>query len=372
MNGDTFNQTPKNARRSGSIGRYAAIALCSACVFFAVLSVPFVLLCKEDKTAKSSVLDELEAMEKNISALTLQRANLSIEKRGLRKETEAEKNEAARLAEREKKLRGHLFRQVRSLYMQRGYNWLIELFSGRDLASLILKRAYMTRWTRVTRDLIGQIKATEIQAEKKAKALENLLAKMQHLETRLIDQEEALREESEKKVALLTSIIKDKNKRNKLDAEMAAAEENLQKQIKEDKHDKGRETFSKGLLPCPVTTGGTIVQFNKEQPLWCGHQGKSKGWWMITDEGANILSPAAGKVVFSDRLKGFGDMVIISTGLGVHIVFAHLSLRKVEKGDKIDARDPIGIPGAIDRFYLEVRKSGIPTDPALFIGCPLK
>jgi septal ring factor EnvC (AmiA/AmiB activator) len=73
-----------------------------------------------------------------------------------------------------------------------------------------------------------------------------------------------------------------------------------------------------------------------------------------------------GTVVFADRFKGYGLMVVLDHGGKHHSLYAHLAEASVRPGHKVAAGDPIGRVGTAlegPGLYFEVRFQGKPEDP---------
>jgi len=74
-----------------------------------------------------------------------------------------------------------------------------------------------------------------------------------------------------------------------------------------------------------------------------------------------------GTVVFADRFKGYGLMVVVDHGGKHHSLYAHLSDARVQVGQKVEAGDElgtVGVSGAEDPgLYFEMRFQGRPEDP---------
>ena len=70
-----------------------------------------------------------------------------------------------------------------------------------------------------------------------------------------------------------------------------------------------------------------------------------KGIDIRATEGEAVLAAAAGEVIFADRQRGFGKVVIIDHGHRYVTLYAHLSSMKVRRGARVQAGDVIGRVG---------------------------
>ncbi len=81
-----------------------------------------------------------------------------------------------------------------------------------------------------------------------------------------------------------------------------------------------------------------------------------------------------GTVVFADRFKGYGLMVVLDHGGKHHSLYAHLSDASVQVGQKVEAGDVLGTVGASGAedpgLYFEMRFQGRPEDPLEWLKRP--
>lgn len=84
--------------------------------------------------------------------------------------------------------------------------------------------------------------------------------------------------------------------------------------------------------------------------------------------GAEIRAVERGRVLFADRLPGYGQMLIIDHGKRHYTVYGHLSKLDKAVGDRVERGERIawvggGSASGRSRLYFEVRKNGKPVDP---------
>lgn len=125
----------------------------------------------------------------------------------------------------------------------------------------------------------------------------------------------------------------------------------------------------------PPIEGAPIRRFGQAFP---GH-GVSQGWSWSAPEGALVVSPSAGRVVYAGPLKGWGFVVILRSPGGYHLVLAGLERVSARVGGEMAAGEPVGRiaksaavdpgkPQPAPELYLEVRKAAQPIDPARFFA----
>ena len=120
----------------------------------------------------------------------------------------------------------------------------------------------------------------------------------------------------------------------------------------------------KGQLPLPVS-GKVTSRFGARGR---SNQLNSNGVFIATATGAAVHAIHHGRVVFSDWLRGFGLLLIISHGDGYMSLYGHNEVLFRETGEWVLAGETIastGQTGAATEpgLYFEIRSAGKPTDP---------
>ncbi len=120
----------------------------------------------------------------------------------------------------------------------------------------------------------------------------------------------------------------------------------------------------RGKLPFPLQA--RIVEGNE----YAGgaRREQSKGVLIALPAGADVKAVFSGRVDFSGKLKGYGELIIINHGERFFTVSAHLSKRNKIEGDLVQKGDVVGLAGTDgisegSRFYFEIRKGGRNLDP---------
>ena len=89
--------------------------------------------------------------------------------------------------------------------------------------------------------------------------------------------------------------------------------------------------------------------------------------------GHEVGAASAGRVVQAGEQGGYGLTVVIEHRSGIQTRYAHLSSILVEKGERVDVRQPIGRAGQTGRatgphLHFEVIQDGKPVDPVRLRG----
>jgi len=119
----------------------------------------------------------------------------------------------------------------------------------------------------------------------------------------------------------------------------------------------------KGQLRTPVR-GELVRRFGSRRsdgPSW-------KGWFFNAPEGTPVHAVAAGQVVFSDWLRGFGNLIILDHGDQYLTIYGNNQAALKHAGDKVSAGEIIGAAGNTggneeSGLYFEMRYQGRAFDP---------
>ena len=124
----------------------------------------------------------------------------------------------------------------------------------------------------------------------------------------------------------------------------------------------------RGKLVLPVR-GQVVARFGSPRPTEAKVDAPTwKGVLIRAEAGADVHAVAAGRVVFADWLRGFGNLLIIDHGEGFLSVYGNNESLFAGVGDKVAGGDPVatvGSSGGIAEagLYFELRFQGRPIDP---------
>ena len=178
----------------------------------------------------------------------------------------------------------------------------------------------------------------------------------------------ALTKELEEKVICLMKTHKEKEFYETAVKELQLGAQDLKQTFSDIKKKKEYETTrssqfedSKNKLPFPLE--GKIIRGDKF--LGRKDSNSNKGIF-IEGSGTEVKAIFPGRVDFSGRLKGYGELVVINHGS--RSISAQLSKRLKEEGDMVKSGDVIGLvekngTSAKARVYFEIRKAGQRLDP---------
>ncbi len=164
------------------------------------------------------------------------------------------------------------------------------------------------------------------------------------------------------------------NKVNNLRTKQVVIEEQLakiQKTIKELQYkltidDTHKLEKIKGYLPWPVK-GEILFDYNLQADP------PREGIGFALKEKSIIRSISWGKVVYNDKLRGFGRVVIVYHGDKYYSLYAFLADSEVEVGRDVEKGEPLGRAGFYPRsngpgMYFELRCGQKPIDPGPWLS----
>ena len=121
----------------------------------------------------------------------------------------------------------------------------------------------------------------------------------------------------------------------------------------------------KGSLPWPVK-GRIRVPFGLRKHPRFDTYTLQNGIEIAAEADTPVAAVYDGTVVFADRFKGYGLMVVLDHGGKHHTLYAHLAEAAVTPGQSVAAGDTLGLVGGGlegPGLYFEVRFQGKPEDP---------
>jgi septal ring factor EnvC (AmiA/AmiB activator) len=211
----------------------------------------------------------------------------------------------------------------------------------------------------------------------------------EHRENRILlvlgKQETNYSHERRNRTSFLTSIERQKEVRERTIEELTQAAQDLQEKVagllQQEESAKHQQVgwvsagqglmVKRGKIPWPVS--GKIIQpFGKYRNPEFKEFLDNSGIQIQAPEGTPFRAVAAGRVGYADWLKGYGKLVILDHGQGYYSIYSQAAELDVSKGDEVKAGQVLGTVGDTGSLvgtslYFEIRKNGVPQDPALWL-----
>jgi len=330
--------------------------------------------------ARAEAADELRASETAISEANRSLRELAAERDRLRAElariTAESQAVRASLAAR----RSQLARLVQARYVEHDRGALRSLLSGDDPQAIARRFAYESFVSRAQAALIGEARAelarlAGLEAAARAKGEERAA-----VEARARAERETLRKTAAERREVLARISGEVSKARrdlavaqKNEARLARLVEELARVVRPPPRPGAARPGApaagafgklKGRLPAPVR-GELAVRYGTPQHA---ASPSPKGVFFRAAEGDEVHAVAAGRVVFAEWLRGYGNLLIVDHGDDYLSIYGNNEsvLRRV--GDAVHAGEAVATVGASggnesSGLYFELRHQGRPFDP---------
>ena len=131
-------------------------------------------------------------------------------------------------------------------------------------------------------------------------------------------------------------------------------------------------TARKGRLPMPVK-GRVVKFFGKSRDNELRIETFQSGIQVKADRGEPVQAVGDGQVLYSDWLKGYGNLIIIDHGHGYYSLYGHTEEVFKRKGEQVEAREVIATVGDTGSLsgpllHFEIRHRGQPLDPMAWLA----
>ena len=116
----------------------------------------------------------------------------------------------------------------------------------------------------------------------------------------------------------------------------------------------------------PVTTGRVTSSFGKRA------RGHHDGIDIAAPRGSSVIAARDGKVIYSDHLSGYGNVVILEHASGYTTVYAHNDRNLVRKGTRARRGQKIATVGSTGKaatplLHFEIRKNNVARNPLYYL-----
>ena len=123
----------------------------------------------------------------------------------------------------------------------------------------------------------------------------------------------------------------------------------------------------KGKLLLPAV-GELVARFGVPRESSASGGTTWKGWFIKAPSGTPVQAVAAGRVVFADWLRGFGNLLIVDHGSGFMSLYGNNDALLQQVGTAVDAGQAVAQAGtsggaADSGVYFELRHNGVAFDP---------
>ncbi len=327
------------------------------------------------------VLGRLDRLEADARLLDAKLERIRLDQRQTRGELEKIAGQQRAIERRLERVKARLRATTRLLWRAGPLGRLRPVLSAADADRMIAAARLVHELSRGQREDVAVVRqdlaALElVRAQREAQEMRLAALRDEALEART-----ALRHAIRARRDLLEKIRRDETVRERALEELARAKQRLEEMIaglaEPSPVELDVRSF-RGLLPMPVEGKVARAYGDRIDPRF-GTRLPHPGWDIEAEFGARVRPLFEGRVVFADWFRGYGLMVVVDHGRGVHSVYAHLSAILAPRGTRVDRETILGRVGDTGSLegpllYLEIRADGKAVDPADWIcrgeGCP--
>lgn len=349
-------------------------------------------LLKKTKKVESKVSSELLQIEKNLKEKETNLLHLNSELKVVESGvTNTQKQIQLTLADLDLK-KEQISKRVSSLYKAGEMGNVRIFFSSGSIPQAIENRRYMKSVLEYDKRLFLDYQDRLQQLRGFKELLEKEAAKKEKLSQQIKGKKLEIENEKSKKFAMLTQVRQEKNEYQSSLKDLQANARRLQSMV-ERLEARSRKSYTskderKKLVPgnysqppvsdkgfgsqrgkLSVPAAGEIVsRFGKHKHPEFNSYTFNNGITVAAAMNADIKAVYDGEVIFADRFKGYGNMLIIDHGGGYFTLYAHTSRIDRKVGSSVHKNDVVAHVGDTDsatgaKLYFEIRYQGKPVDP---------
>jgi len=346
-------------------------------------------LLKQTKKVESKVSSDLAHIEKNLKEKEINLLHLSNELKTVESGVATtQKQIQLTLTDLEHK-KVQIAGRVSSLYKAGEMGNVRLFFSSGSIPQAIENRRYMRSVLENDKKLFLEYQNRLLQLNGLKESLEREAARKEKLSERI----KAKKQEIVKKSALLSQVRLEKKGYQSSLKELQANARRLQSMV-ERLEARSRKSYSykddrkklvpggdyqqppvsdkgfgsqRGRLSIPAS-GAIVGRFGKHKHPEFDSFTFNNGITIAASMNADIKSVFDGEVIFAEKFKGYGNMLIIDHGGGYFTLYAHTSRINRKVGSAVRKNDVVAQVGDSDstdgpKLYFEIRYQGKPVDP---------
>lgn len=317
---------------------------------------------------EKELLEQLSSLEREILVKRQSQSELNQKLAEGREELEKLRNGLIKTEKNLGAIEGRLAKRLVAFYKFARRGRIQVLSSSRDLEDLSKRARYLDLITGADRRLFQETIGLQQRHKQEILQVREKLGTIERMEKEENDRLLGIKEDLDKKVLVLMKIHKEREFYETAVKELELAAKGLREKLLslEKAEVKQRDLptdfeTARGRLPPPC--GGKVLRSGA-----LGIENSQKGVFILGPDGGEAKSVFPGRIEFSGRLRGYGEIVVINHGSRYFTVTAYLEKRIAEEGNLVKAGEVIGSLGKDDslaggRLYFEIRRGGVNLDP---------
>ncbi len=327
---------------------------------------------KNKKQSEINISRELALLKKMLEQIDLRIDRYRADLKKLRRKIQQQQKVVRNSQKSIKSVQTKLEKRLVALYKEGEVGPLKILFSADSPTEMAQQYHYLNKILQHDKELLAEYRRVTEDQQKQLLGLKSL----EQQQSELLQQTQQQRSVAGKGRKLQARLLKKaRNDKQKLSHELAYLKENaarLKTLIHKIEQAPPLPTGSvaenflvgRGKLGWPVS-GHVVIGFGKQKDAKLGTYYESNGIEIAVPPGSPIHAVAAGKIVFADYFKGYGNLFILSHPGGYHTLYAQTDRMVKKVGDQVSAGDLLGYSGlgGRDSIYFEIRAKGSPVNP---------
>lgn len=350
-------------------------------------------LLKQTRKAETKVTTELVQIDRSLHEKETALVHLSNELRVVETGLTTTQGQIQLLVTELGRRKEQISKRVASLYKAGEMGNLRIFFSSGSVPEMLENRRYMQAVLGHDRTLFQEYQEKLAQLQTMKSSLEREASKKEKLTEKIRAKKNEIEEEKSKKSAHLSQIRKDKKTYQVSLQELQANARRLQSMV-ERLEAKSRKSYTlkndkkpvisgnypqppvsdkgfgsqRGRLSLPVS-GEVVSRFGKHKHQEFNSFTFNNGISIAAAMNADVRAVYDGEVIFADKFKGYGNMLIIDHGGGYFTLYAHNARINKRVGATVRKNETVAQVGDTDsthgaQLYFEIRYQGKPVDPS--------
>ena len=327
---------------------------------------------QQQKKSEFNISRELALLKKTLEQINKRIDRHKADLKKMRRRIDQQKRKIGNSQKSIKSVTRKLEKRLVALYKEGEVGPLKILFSADSPTEMAQQYHYLNRILQYDKELLAEYR--QVNDDQHQQLL--ILKSLEQQQSELLQQAEQQRYVAGKGRSLQSRLLKKAQiDKKKLSHELTYLKENaarlkilIQKieQVPPLPTGSVAENFivGRGKLGWPVR-GQVMIGFGTQKDAKLGTYYESNGIEIAVPPGSPIHAVAAGKIVFADYFKGYGNLFILSHPGGYHTLYAQTDRMEKKLGDQISAGDLLGYSGLGGResIYFEIRAKGSPVNP---------
>lgn len=349
-------------------------------------------LLKQTKKAETKVSTELVQIDRSLKEKESSLLHLNSELKAVESGLSLTERQIQVLVVELDKRREQINKRISSVYKAGEMGNLRIFFSSESIPEVFENRRYMQSVIDFDRRLYTEYKGKLADLQTLKTSLEKEADKKEKLSEKIRSKKKEIEDEKSKKAAHLSQIRQEKKSYQVSLKELQANARRLQSMV-ERLEARSRKSYTlknskkpvisgnypqppvsdkgfgaqRGRLPMPAS-GDIVSRFGKHKHPEFNSFTFNNGIAINAAMNADIHAVFDGEVIFADKFKGYGNMLIIDHGGGYFTLYAHAAKINKRVGATVRKNETVAQVGDTDstrgaQLYFEIRYQGKPIDP---------